>query len=71
MYVAAASLAAQVKKGDVEATGCIYPPLSAIRGVSAAIATAVAEDAYEKGICALERPAADLRGFIESQMWQP
>ena len=70
MYVAAAALAAQVEKGAVERTGNIYPPLSAIREVSAAIATAVAEDAYEKGIAGVARPA-DLGGFIRQAMWQP
>ena len=67
MYVAAAHLAAQVNKDAVKATGCIYPPLSSIRDVSAAIAIAVAEDAYEKGLCALPR-MADLPAFIRSSM---
>ena len=70
MFVAASALAAQVNKADVAATANIYPPLNTIRAVSAAIATAVAEDAYARGLCALPRPA-DLAQFIASSMWKP
>ena len=48
----------------------MYPPLPEIRRVSAAIATAVAEVAYAQGLATVARPA-DLRGYVESLMYQP
>ena len=70
LFVAANALSAQVHKEAVEATGCVYPPLSTIREVSANIAVAVAEDAYEKGL-ALEPRPEDLAAHIRAQMWTP
>jgi malate dehydrogenase (oxaloacetate-decarboxylating)(NADP+) len=69
-YVAATALAQQVDKASVDATGCIYPSLTRIREVSAAVATAVAEDAYAVGVARLPRPA-DLAAHVRSCMWMP
>jgi malate dehydrogenase (oxaloacetate-decarboxylating)(NADP+) len=70
MFMAAArSLAEQVTQSDLD-QGSLYPPLAAVREVSANIATAVAEVAYEQGFAGIPRPA-DLFGFIRSQMYDP
>jgi malate dehydrogenase (oxaloacetate-decarboxylating)(NADP+) len=70
MFMAAAkTLAQEVSQADL-AVGRMYPPLPEIRRVSAAIATAVAEVAYEQGLATTLRPA-DLLGYVESLMYQP
>ena len=63
------ALAQQVSESDLE-QGLIYPPLIHIREVSAAIAAAVAQVAYERGFAAQPRPD-DLRAHIEAQMYEP
>jgi malate dehydrogenase (oxaloacetate-decarboxylating)(NADP+) len=68
-FAAAKALADQVSEADLE-RGLIYPPLTEIREVSAAIAVAVAEVAYRHGLATQPRPK-DLRGFIEAQMYVP
>jgi len=67
--VAARALANAVLEADL-AQGRIYPPLTKIREVSAAIATAVAEVAYNQGIARKPKPD-DLSTFIKSQMYEP
>lgn len=70
MFMAAAkTLANEVSESDL-AAGRMYPPLPQIRRVSAAIATAVAEVAYEQKLATTLRPA-DLRGYVESLMYRP
>lgn len=70
MFQAAAkALAAQVTDADL-ALGRVYPALSQIRKVSAAIATAVAEIAYAQELAQLPRPA-DLAAHIKAQMYDP
>lgn len=70
MFLAAAkSLAAMVTEDDL-AIGRIYPSLTRIREVSAAIATAVAADAYRQNLARVPRPD-DLQAFIQSQMYHP
>jgi malate dehydrogenase (oxaloacetate-decarboxylating)(NADP+) len=68
-FAAAKALAQQVSEADLE-QGLIYPPLAEIREVSAAIATAVAEVAYQRGLAGQARPD-DLRVHIEAQMYVP
>jgi malate dehydrogenase (oxaloacetate-decarboxylating)(NADP+) len=68
-FAAAKALAQQVSEADLE-RGLIYPPLTAIREVSAAIAVAAAEVAYRRGVAAQPKPA-DLRAHIEAQMYVP
>ena len=67
--VAARTLADQVSEAD-RAEGRIYPPLYRIREVSLAIATAVAEVAYDKGLAETPKPK-DLRAHIKAQMYEP
>jgi malate dehydrogenase (oxaloacetate-decarboxylating)(NADP+) len=69
-YAAALALSKTVKKEEVLATGCIYPDLSTIRLVSAAVATAVAEEAYVLGVARLPRPV-DIAYHIQQAMWKP
>ena len=70
MFLAAAqTLAAEVTEDDFK-RGSIYPPLGHIREISAKIATAVCEVAYEQGLAVNPRPN-DLAAFIRSQMYEP
>jgi len=70
MFLAAAeSLASQVSEADL-ALGRIYPALSKIRDVSAKIAVAVAQIAYDRGLAQRERPA-DLMADIRARMYEP
>ncbi len=68
-FASARALADEVSETDLE-QGRIFPPLADIRKVSAAIAVAVAEVAYERGLAAQPRPA-QLLAHIESQMYVP
>jgi len=68
-FAAAKALANAVSEADL-AQGRIYPSLTSIREVSAAIATAVAEVAYNQGIARKPKPD-DLPAFIKSQMYEP
>jgi len=70
MFSAAASaLAGQVTAEDL-AQGSIYPSLTRIREVSAHIAAAVAEVAFEKKLARARRPAK-LLPWIRQQMYDP
>jgi len=70
MFLAAThSLAKQVSEYDLQ-RGCIYPPLSRIREVSAKIAYEVATIAFEKGLADREMPE-DLMAEIRAHMYQP
>ena len=67
--VAARTLAAEVSETDLR-VGRVYPPLPRIREVSQAIAVAVAELAYAKGLASRQRPE-DLEGYITSLIYEP
>lgn len=70
MFSAAAkALAGEVSRGDL-IQGCIYPPLTKIRGVSAVIASAVAEVAYKRELAAEPKPS-DMLAYMKSQQYQP
>jgi malate dehydrogenase (oxaloacetate-decarboxylating)(NADP+) len=70
MFMAAArTLACLVDESDL-AQGSLYPALSRIREVSAAIATAVAESAYASGLAGKPRPR-DVLADVKSQMYDP
>jgi malate dehydrogenase (oxaloacetate-decarboxylating)(NADP+) len=70
MFMAAArTLAELVGKEDL-AQGSLYPPLAKVRDVSAKIALAVAEIAFDDGLAGIERPE-DLAAFIRGQMYDP
>jgi malate dehydrogenase (oxaloacetate-decarboxylating)(NADP+) len=68
-FAAAKALAHEVSEADLE-QGRIYPPLAKIRDVSALIATAVAEMAYNRGLATKPKPE-DLLTHIKSQMYEP
>ena len=68
-FEAAKALARQVSEDNLE-QGLIYPPLTEIREVSAAIAAAVAEVAYKRGLTAQPKPD-NVRQHIEAQMYVP
>jgi malate dehydrogenase (oxaloacetate-decarboxylating)(NADP+) len=68
-FAAARALAQRVSESDLE-RGLIYPPLTAIRHVSAAIAVVVAEVAYQRGLATQPIPD-DLEAHIEAQMYVP
>jgi malate dehydrogenase (oxaloacetate-decarboxylating)(NADP+) len=67
--VAAKALANAVSEADL-AQGRIYPPLTKIKEVSAAIATVVAEVAYNQGLARKPKPD-DISAYIKSQMYEP
>jgi malate dehydrogenase (oxaloacetate-decarboxylating)(NADP+) len=67
--VAARTLAGMVREEDL-AQSCIYPPLTAIREVSLAIAVAVAEKAWEMGLARAKRPRNPRRA-IAAAMYEP
>ena len=70
MFLAAASaLAGTVTAADL-AQGSLYPPLTSIRESSLAIAVAVAEVAYARGLAGAKRPA-DLSVHIRETMYEP
>ena len=67
--VAAHTLANLVSDVDIE-QGSLYPPLPRIREVSAHIAAAVADVAYQRGLATGQAPN-DLDAYIQSQMYDP
>jgi len=70
MFMAAArTLAHQVTDADL-AQGSLYPPLAQVRDVSAHIAAAAAQVAYEQGFATVPKPA-DLLAYVRSQMYDP
>ena len=68
-FEAAKTLAGLVTQEDID-KGCLYPPLSKIREVSAHIAKAVAEVAYSRGLAAAKRPK-DLLAAVKAAQYQP
>jgi malate dehydrogenase (oxaloacetate-decarboxylating)(NADP+) len=68
-FTAARTLAATVSEADLK-QGSVFPPLQQVREISVAIATAVAELAYETGDATEPRPA-DVPAFIQDQMYDP
>ena len=70
MFFAAAKALADLVTEDDLAEGRIYPSLGRIREVSAAIATAVADVAFQRGLTTMNRPA-DLAAHVKAQMYEP
>jgi malate dehydrogenase (oxaloacetate-decarboxylating)(NADP+) len=66
---AARTLADMVLESDLE-MGRIYPSLTRIREVSAAIGAAVAEMAFKDGLARAKKPA-DLLAHVKAAMWKP
>ena len=67
--VAARTLAAQVADSDL-AEGRLFPPFERVREASAAIATAVAELAWERGLARAPRPD-DPAAAVRAGMYEP
>ncbi|OGR95016.1 MAG: NAD-dependent malic enzyme [Elusimicrobia bacterium RBG_16_66_12] len=68
-YEAARTLGKLVTQGDLD-TGCLFPPLTKIREVSAHIAAAVMEVAYKRDLAAAPKPK-DLLAHAKSRQYQP
>jgi malate dehydrogenase (oxaloacetate-decarboxylating)(NADP+) len=68
-FVAAKTLADLVTEDDLS-QGRIYPSLKRIREVSAAIATDVANLAFQRGLTTIGRPA-NLAAHVKAQMYEP
>jgi len=66
---AAKALRQQTSEADLS-MGRIYPSLSRIREVSAAIGAAVATVAFEDGLAGVAKPD-DVLQFVQSKMWTP
>jgi malate dehydrogenase (oxaloacetate-decarboxylating)(NADP+) len=69
LFAAARALADQVNEGDLE-QGLLFPPAARIREVAIAVATAVADAAYERGLATNPRPA-DLAAAAAGAMYIP
>ena len=69
-FAAAKALAREVSVADLE-QGRIYPPLAKIRDVSALIATAVAEIAYNQGLARIQPKPDDMLSYIKSRVYEP
>ncbi|MDJ0878956.1 MAG: NAD-dependent malic enzyme [Halieaceae bacterium] len=70
MFLAAANCLAHLVDEDDLGSGRIYPALSRIREVSAAIAAAVAEEASRSGLAGIELPE-NLEQAIREHMYEP
>ncbi len=68
-FEAARALAGEVSQADLD-RGCIYPPLTRIRDVSAVIAAAVVKVAHKRGLASRPKPD-DLLAWVKSQMYEP
>jgi malate dehydrogenase (oxaloacetate-decarboxylating)(NADP+) len=68
-YLAARTLADLVTEDDLR-IGRLYPDLKRIREVSLAIATAVAESAFRRGLTRMLRPT-DLAAHVRATMFDP
>ncbi len=70
MFFHAAKALAKTVTSDDLSFGLIYPPLTRIREVSAVIAAATAEIAYERGLARKPRPE-NVLSYMRSQMYDP
>ncbi len=68
--VAARALAEQVNEADLDA-GSVYPPLSEIRKISAKIAAAVVDYAYENNLARLQLRPDSMEEYITNYMYDP
>jgi malic enzyme len=73
MFLAAARVLADLVTDDRLATGALYPPVSALRSVSRAIAIAVAREAVEAGVAGAAEldDEATIEAAVDAAMWWP
>jgi len=70
MFIAAARTLAGLTRDEEMAEGRVYPSLTRIHEVSHAIALAVAEEVFAKGLNSHSRPE-NMSAYIHSQMYKP
>jgi malate dehydrogenase (oxaloacetate-decarboxylating)(NADP+) len=70
MFAAAAAALAELVTDAELAQGSLFPPLTSIRDVSAAIAARVAAVAFEQDVAGIPRPP-DLAGHVRALMYDP
>jgi malic enzyme len=68
MFIAAAKALANTVTEDLLASGALYPPMGQVRGVSHAVAHAVADQAVADGVA---HPIVDVEAIIGQTMWNP
>lgn len=71
MLLAASQACADAVTSEQIAAGSIYPNLNDLRSVSAQVAAAVAEKAFELGIAGLEERPTDMLQYIKGRMYVP
>jgi len=69
IFSAAKALANEVAAADLD-QGRIFPPLTRVREVSAAIGTVVAEIAFNRNLATVPRPD-DIPTYVKSQVYEP
>ena len=70
MFSVAAAAVAESVSADVLASGCLYPPLTQLREVSARIAAAVVKVARDSGV-GRAIPDGEIEPAVRSAMWTP
>ena len=70
MFLAAARALADLVTEQDLVQGSLYPPLARVRDISAQIAVAVAEVAFDRGLAGVPRPQ-NLLSFVSSKMYEP
>ena len=70
MFLTAAKTLAELVTEEDYTVGCIYPPLTKIREVSARIAIAVADVVYKRNLATNPKPD-DLSTHVRSLMFEP
>ncbi len=70
MFYTAARAVANLTTENMLAQGSVLPPLEQIRDVSATIATAVAEYAWQEGLATKQRPS-DVMSYVRAHMYDP
>jgi malate dehydrogenase (oxaloacetate-decarboxylating)(NADP+) len=70
LFMVAVTTLAHVTDESSLREGTIFPPLTRIREVSHAIATAVAEEAFDSGLATKPRPA-NLANYVRAMMYEP
>lgn len=71
MLLAASRALADYVSEDAINDGLVYPDLGDLREISAHVATAVAEEAFNLGIAGIEQPKQPLLEYVRGHMWHP